>query len=72
MLKHTQELGYPPFAPMILGLADGAYGGCPFLIIPYRKDHKWTGEEGDYNAVHSWYRARVEHLFGILWNFAII
>ena len=25
-----------------------------------------------YTAVHAWYRARVEHLFGVLWNFALV
>uniref|UniRef100_A0A7S1N4Y7 DDE Tnp4 domain-containing protein n=1 Tax=Eutreptiella gymnastica TaxID=73025 RepID=A0A7S1N4Y7_9EUGL len=65
-------IGKPPQGKLILGLGDGAYQACPYVIYPYRKDHKWGDLEVDYTAIHAWYRARVEHTFGILWNFALV
>ena len=66
--KFFREKGIekPPQGKLILGLGDGAYQACPYVIYPYRKDHKWGDLEVDYTAIHAWYRARVEHTFGIL------
>ena len=56
------------------GLADGAYSGRAKLVAPLRrKDHAELSETAAaYNKVHSFYRARIEHLFGLLWMFSLV
>ena len=45
-----------------LFLGDGHYTGLPDVLWPYRKDHPLTLSETLYNAIHSFYCARVEHV----------
>ena len=55
------------------GLGDGAYGNRPRLVIPCRKTNGNLSAAGDqYNQIHSFFRARSEHVFGFLWHFALI
>lgn len=44
------------------------------IIAPFKKPirGRFTPEQRDFNRIHRWYRASVEHLFGYLKKFAII
>jgi hypothetical protein len=56
-----------------LGAADGAYGGRSRLFTPYRKPKNGQLSQAAvrYNTIHGFYRARVEHLFAVCWQFAM-
>ena len=55
------------------GLADGAYGNRPRLVIPCRKALGSLTQAGTiYNAAHSFFRARIEQTFAFLWHFALV
>jgi len=43
-----------------LWLGDGHYIGVPQLLAPFRRDHNLSNHEIAYNAIHAFYRARVE------------
>ena len=62
-----------PLEPWEVMLADGSFVGQPNVIVPYRKPPRGelTAHDSTYNQVHRMYRARVEHMFGILWHFAL-
>lgn len=60
----------PWLAPGERLLADKAYYGEPdYLIVPYKKRHgqaRLTGRRHDFNNVHAWYRATIEHTFAFI------
>ena len=61
------------FSKQAFGLADGAYGNRPRLVIPCRKaGGTLTGAGASYNNVHSFYRARIEQTFAFFWTFSFV
>lgn len=66
--------GPKTFVGRELGLADGAYSGNYRLVAPFRKPpNKALGPRKEhYNRIHSFFRARIEHVFARLWPFAIM
>lgn len=50
-----------------------AYGNRPRLVIPCRKANGTLTAAGSvYNQIHGFFRARAEHLFALLWTFALV
>ena len=70
---YTESLPWRKFSRQEYGLGDGAYSGRPKIVAPLRKpsDRDMPKQFTDYNKVHSFYRARIEQLFAILWTFAL-
>ena len=40
--------------------------------MPFIGRNNLTNQQQDYNDVHGYYRARVEHLFGPLWHWVMV
>ena len=55
-------------------LADGAFGGLPNVIVPFRKPAHGalTAFEATYNKIQQMNRARIEHFFGRSWLFGVM
>ena len=47
-----------------IGSMDGAYKGRLHVAWPFIGRKTWTERQKEYNDVHGFYRARIEHLFG--------
>ena len=54
------------------GCHDGAYQGRMHCVPPFIGRLHLTERQQNYNDVHGWYRARVEHVFGHLWHWGIV
>ena len=55
-----------------IGAHDGAYKGRLHTAVPYIGRKTLTDDQQEYNDVHGFYRARVEHLFARLWQWRIV
>ena len=55
-----------------VGLHDGAYKGCIHIVVPFWGSRKLTDRQQQHNDVHSWYGARVEHIFAQLWQWKVV
>ena len=55
-----------------VGLHDGAYKGRIHMVVPFWGRGNLTDRQQQYNDVHSWYHARVEHIFAQLWQWKIV
>ena len=55
-------------------LADCAYSSRPCVVAPFWKPHgrSMGGQAQAYNEVHSFYRARAEHLFSLFAPFGLV
>ena len=55
-----------------IGAHDGAYKGRLHAAVIYIGRKTLTDDQQEYNDVHGFYRARVEHLFARLWQWRIV
>ena len=55
-----------------IGAHDGASKGRLHTAVPYIGRKTLTDDQQEYNDVHGFYRARVEHLFARLWQWRIV
>ena len=55
-----------------IGAHDGAYKGRLHTAVPYIGRKTLTDDQQEYNDVHGFYCARVEHLFARLWQWRIV
>ena len=55
-----------------IGAHDGAYKGRLHTVVPYIGRKTLTDDQQEYNDVHGFYRARVEHIFARLWQWRIV
>ena len=55
-----------------MGAHDGAYKGRLHTAVPYIGRKTLSEDQQEYNDVHGFYRARVEHLFAWLWQWRIV
>ena len=51
---------------------DGAYKGRLHVAWPFIGRKMLTERQKEYNDVHSFYRARIEHLFARMWHWGIV
>ena len=66
----SRKLGL--FKDFEVGNHDGAYKGRMHSHTPFIGRKVLTKREREYNNVHGYYRARVEHLFARLWHWKVI
>ena len=59
------------FVNFEVGIHDGAFKGRVGSIIPFVGRGKLCDRQQEYNDVHGWYRARVEHCFAHLWHWRV-
>ena len=55
-----------------IGSMDGAYKGRLHVAWPFIGRKTFTERQKDYNDVHGFYRARIEHLFARMWHWGIV
>ena len=69
-----KKWGPRSFVGQELGLADGAYSGNYRLVAPFRKPpgKPLPPRKERYNVLHSFFRARIEHVFSRLWPFGLV
>ena len=70
--QHGPQRTRGDFLDFEVGLHDGAYKGRIHTVIPFPGRGKLTERQQQYNDVHGWYRARVEHLFAQLWQWKVV
>ena len=54
-----------------IGSMDGAYKGRLHVAWPFIGRKTLTERQKEYNDVHGFYRARIEHLFARMWHWGI-
>ena len=54
------------------GIHNGAYKGRVHTVIPFVGRKKLSDRQGEYNSIHSSYRARGEHIFAHLWHWKVV
>ena len=55
-----------------IGSMDGAYKGRLHVAWPFIGRKTLTERQKEYNDVHGFYRARIEHLFARMWHWGIV
>ena len=55
-----------------IGSMDGAYKGRLHVAWPFIGRKTLTEQQKEYNDVHGFYRARIEHLFARMWHRGIV
>ena len=55
-----------------IGSMDGAYKGRLHVAWPFIGRKMLTERQKEYNDVHGFYRARIEHLFARMWYWGIV
>ena len=55
-----------------IGSMDGAYKGRLHVVWPFIGGKTLTERQKEYNGVHGFYRARIEHLFARMWHWGIV
>ena len=51
---------------------DGAYKGRLHVVWPFIGRKMLTERQKEYNNVHGFFRARIEHLFARMWYWGIV
>ena len=51
---------------------DGAYKGRLHVAWPFIGRKTLTERQKEYNDVHGFYRARIEHMFARMWHWGIV
>ena len=55
-----------------IGAHDGTYKGRTHTVVPYIGWKTLSEDEQEYNDIHGFYRARVEHFFARLWQWRTV
>ena len=55
-----------------IGSMDGTYKGHLHVVWPFIGRKTLTERQKEYNDVHGFYRARIEHLFARMWHWGIV
>ena len=55
-----------------IGSMDGAYKGRLHVAWPFIGRKTLTERQKEYNDVHGFYRAHIEHLFARMWHWGIV